>query len=63
VFSSRLADYGVDTYDPKEEELQSDPALPDFICNTSPRYLHHMGVLDLLPRLAGYVSIPQDVEK
>lgn len=36
--------------------------MPDAICNTSPlQYLHQIGQLDLLPRLAGSVVVPNAV--
>jgi predicted nucleic acid-binding protein len=36
--------------------------LPEVISNTSPlQYLHQLGLLDLLPRLVGRVTVPQAV--
>lgn len=36
--------------------------MPEVISNTSPlQYLHQLGLLDLLPRLVGQVTIPQSV--
>jgi hypothetical protein len=36
--------------------------LPDVICNTSPlQYLHQIGLLHILPALAGRVIVPQAV--
>ena len=36
--------------------------MPDVICNTSPlQYLHQVGVLELLPALAGQVCVPEAV--
>lgn len=36
--------------------------MPDVVCNTSPlQYLHQVGYLDLLPRLAGRIIIPPAV--
>lgn len=38
------------------------PALPEIICNTSPlQYLHQLGRLDLLQRLAGQLVVPTAV--
>lgn len=38
------------------------PALPEIICNTSPlQYLHQVGRLDLLQRLAGRLIVPTAV--
>jgi predicted nucleic acid-binding protein len=36
--------------------------LPEVICNTSPlQYLHQLGLLNLLPKLAGQVTVPAAV--
>jgi hypothetical protein len=36
--------------------------LPEIICNTSPlQYLHQLGQLDLLKRLAGHLIVPTAV--
>jgi uncharacterized protein len=36
--------------------------LPEVVSNTSPlQYLHQLGLLDLLPRLVGRVTVPQAV--
>lgn len=36
--------------------------MPDLVCNTSPlQYLHQLGLLHLLPKLGGRVSIPPAV--
>jgi predicted nucleic acid-binding protein len=36
--------------------------LPEIICNTSPlQYLHQLGLLHLLPALAGHVTVPPAV--
>jgi uncharacterized protein len=38
--------------------------LPEVICNTSPlQYLHQLGLLRILPALAGEVIVPAAVEK
>jgi len=37
-------------------------ALPEVICNTSPlQYLHQIGQLQLLPALAGHITVPPAV--
>lgn len=36
--------------------------LPEVVCNTSPlQYLHQLGLLDLLPKLVGYIVVPPAV--
>ena len=36
--------------------------MPEIVSNTSPlQYLHQLGLLDLLPRLVGRVTVPQAV--
>ncbi len=36
--------------------------MPELVCNTSPlQYLHQLGLLELLPRLASRVLVPQAV--
>lgn len=36
--------------------------MPEVVSNTSPlQYLHQLGLLDLLPRLVGRVTVPQAV--
>lgn len=36
--------------------------MPEVVSNTSPlQYLHQLGLLDLLPRLVGHITIPQAV--
>jgi uncharacterized protein len=36
--------------------------LPEVICNTSPlQYLHQLGLLDLLPKLVGTITVPPAV--
>lgn len=36
--------------------------MPEVISNTSPlQYLHQLGLLDLLPRMVGHVTVPQAV--
>lgn len=36
--------------------------MPEIICDTSPlQYLHQLGLLDLLHRLVGSVTVPQEV--
>jgi predicted nucleic acid-binding protein len=38
--------------------------LPEVICNTSPlQYLHQLGLLTILPALAGRVTVPTAVEE
>lgn len=36
--------------------------MSEFICNTSPlQYLHQLGLLDILPKLTGNVTVPPAV--